>query len=176
MKPAFVILTLAGSGCTAAPGPAAWAVDPMWLDPSEDLVTGFQTWEFFDDGWTSGYGERHYVCGVVVRVEGVPAADPCEGCDASWEVDARVTETDCPFDDVGRFTTLQGVGVGPAPEGLTDEAPHPGLSLAAWADYGDGWVGYGWAFPAAIEEQGTRTEWDGDAPLTLRPTLLWEVD
>jgi hypothetical protein len=180
VRKATALLCLAASGCAAPTGVPAWAVDPIWLEPAGDeAVFGFQSWELFGEGWTSGYGAQHYVCAVVVRLDGT-ASTPCPECDAAWTFSTRLVETDCADEHVSaeRFLALERVGLGPLPVGLEGDTPHPGQTASAYADYGRGWEPYGFGWPAALdagEAVAGDGAWDGVEPFQLRPNLLWDL-
>lgn len=178
MRPTPLLLPLLAA-CHAAPGPATWAVDPLWIEGADEGgLHGFQTWELFDQHWDNNHHERHYVCGAVVRLFGDPVS--CEDCDGAWSIRTRLVETDCTEDDIdiNRFTGLRELSLRAVGSVPTDAAPYPGQSTFADADYGAGLAPYGWAWPAALDH-GVATSsdgsFDGSEPYQLRPTVLWDL-
>lgn len=176
MRAALVIIALL-SACSASDGPAAWAVDPIWVEPVADGgILGFQSWQLYRSGWDNGYNERHYVCAVVVRIDGTPT--DCDGCDLAWSMQTRLQETDCEGPNDDRYLALEGLNLTLPTPAANEEAPYPGQSSIVQADYGGGWEPYGWAWPAALDENRASTSdgtFSGDEPFQLRPTLLWDL-
>jgi len=164
------------ASCTPDPGAPFWALDPVALYPEGDAVYGLQTWEVFGERWGRRFQERWYICSVVVEFDGSPT-EPCEGCTHAWAVEPAFVESDCPdaTAEQANFLDLTHVGIGgPAPTVESDD-PHPGESIGAWADYGEGWTEYGWAYPQALDEGGDGGAWDETAPFTLWPAWAWEL-
>jgi hypothetical protein len=158
MRAVLVITTLL-TACSTSGGLAAWAVDPIWVEPVADGgVLGFQTWQLYGAGWDNGYNDRHYVCAVVVRIDGTP------------------TDCDGPSDD--RYLGLEAIQLTLPSPTANEEAPYPGQSSLVAADYGADWEPYGWGWPAALDQGRTSTSdgtFAGDEPFQLRPTVLWDL-
>ena len=173
----WTALALGLVACSPDPGAPFWALDPIALYPEGDGVEGIQTWELFGEKWGRRFAEKWYVCSVVVEFEGT-ATDLCEGCTHAWDVTPTVAESDCPEGtaDDPHFVGLTHVGLGGGPPDVDAKDPHPGDTSGAWADYGDGWLSYGWAYAEALDhdEDGPAT-WDGTAPFALWPAWAWEM-
>lgn len=165
-----LLALVALSGCAPDLTPS-WAYDPIWLEPAgEGGAFGFQTWELFGPRWDEKRDDRHYVCAVVVAVQGV--AIPCdaqEGCEHAWEVTPAILETDCapPTADDPLFTSLQRLALGSE---ATGEVPHPGQTSTGWADYGGGWEVHGYAYPEALDHELPAGSFDEGEPYLLLPT------
>jgi hypothetical protein len=168
---------LLGVVACAAPTDPVWAFDPMWVEPVGDGIQGFQTWNLYDARWESNHSERAFVCSVVVQIAGEPTSDLCEGCTAAWLVTPTLLESDCD-DGVSvepGFLSLAGVALGPVPSSLGDDDPYPGQSVGGYADYGDGWMSHGWAYPDALDlgDAPAGVGW-GDGPYRLWPAFVWQ--
>lgn len=169
---------LAATACTPTLGEPVWALDPIYVEPTADGIYGLQSWELFDERWADSYAARYYVCGVVVALEGTPVTPPegCQGCEAAWEVTTRFVESDCEATVAAdpAFLDIRGIGVGAPPADAPLEDPHPGASRGAWADYGDGYDSYGWAYAEALDHGGTDATWDA-APWSFVPVWVWQL-
>lgn len=161
----------------------AFAMDLVWLEPSgETDVYGFQTWELFSAAWNKKYSDKHYVCSIVVELNGEPdtSGEICRDCDVAWQVTAELLETDCAdgVADDPDFFTLSRVGLGPVPDDLVADDPWTGQSHGAFADYGGGdWVPYGWGYPESLDNRGSAdsTDWDGAQAFQLWPAYVWSL-
>lgn len=172
-----IALVLGLAACAPDPGAPYWALDPIALYPEGDGVYGLQTWELFGERWGRRFAPRYYVCSVVVELEGTPTT-PCEGCTHAWAVTPALVESDCAegVDADPHFRSLTTLGLGGPPPAVDGKDPHPGATSGAWADYGDGWIAYGWAYPQALDDGGEAAAgWDGAAPFTLWPAWAWEM-
>lgn len=154
----------------------AWAWDPIWLEPSEAGVHGFQTWQLYGPKWAEDPDEKFYACAVVVELDGAATAcDAEEGCEHAWDVTGALLETDCPdpaLADDPLFVSLARLALGGPATG--EDVPFPGATSVGWADYGNGWEVHGDAYPAALEHGGTEaTAWDGVAPFQLVPAAAF---
>jgi hypothetical protein len=157
----------------------SWAWDPIWLEPVDDGgVHGFETWQIYGPNWPSHQNDRNYVCAVVVELTGAPTAcDEVDGCAFAWDVTVTPAQSDCAegFDQDPLFQSLQRLGFGPP---STDpEAPWPGQTTEAYADYGNGWEVYGDGYPAALDDGGQAgsATWDGTEPYLLVPTSSFQI-
>lgn len=170
----MIALMLLLMGCTPSDQPA-WALDSLWIEPTAEGVHGFHTWELFGPGWEGGLEPRHYLCAVVVEVEGVlVGAEDCQGCEPAWSVQGTLLESDCepPWSQDPRWTEARGVALGPLGADLVEDDPHPGTSVGGHVDYGDGWMPHGWAWSDTQEPAG---EWDGSVPFVLWPAWAWPL-
>ncbi len=167
------------AACSSRPGLAAWAFDPIVLQP-EGLsdVTGFQTWEVYDDRWNGeSKAGKHFVCAVVVSFSG-SASTSCPECTESWDVQTELLESDCP-DSWLRLETfpdsLRAVGIGSL--SVDEDAPWPQSTWVGWIDEGYGWTEHGWAWPTLLDDGGTqvRDGWNGDDSFSLWPTSAWQL-
>lgn len=175
MRTALLTLPLV-VGCASDPGPAEWAVDPIWLDATDtDGIEGVHTWELFGGRWDNGFKQRHYVCGVVVALSGTPVA--CDDCQA-WDIETAWIESDCDDVERERYLSLRGLSLRRATGAEDAQAPWPGQSVWVEADYGQGLQPYGWGWPAALDQGRASTSdgtFDGSEPFQLRPTQLWDL-
>ena len=171
------LIVLLMPACTPTGGPPAWAVDPIWIEPTDEGgIQGFQSWELFDAGWSKGYSERHYLCAVVVRISGNPSSR--EDCTNAWDITTRILETDCDNVDPNEFLGLEALAFIATNATAEEEAPYPGQSAIIRADYGQGWEPYGWGWPSALDQGIASTSdgtFSGTEPFQLRPTLLWDL-
>jgi hypothetical protein len=172
-------LLIALAACTPDLTPA-WAFDPIWIEPmTGDAVHGFQTWEIYGPKWPSSYSDRHYVCSVVVEIEGAPI--PCdaeEGCTWAWDITAALVESDCADAELaedGLFVSLDRLALG-GPS-TSEDAPWPQHTSVGWADYGNGWEVHGSAYPEALDlgAQVESGEWDGVQPFLLVPESAFSL-
>lgn len=172
----LAVILLLGA-CKPDPGEPYWALDPIALYPEGEGVYGLQTYEIFGEKWARWFAERWYICSVVVEFEGAPTT-VCEGCTHAWAVEPAIVETDCPegTETDPQFLSLTRVGLGGPPPDVEAKDPHPGATTAAWADYGDGWIPYGWAYPRVLDDRGDAgSAWDGVEPFALWPAWAWEM-
>lgn len=177
MRKALALLILAACGDQdAAP---FWALDPMTLEPDGAQVTGLQTWQVYTERWGNNLAERYYLCTVLVEVQGEPRAPDCDGCAYAWDVQTSLADSDCADDttDLDGFTALRAIGLTEAAPDFATRPTYNQTSAGAWADYGEGWVPYGWAYPDAWndgEPSGTLV-WNGDEAFALQPAFAWEL-
>lgn len=158
-----------------------WAFDPLWVEPAvDDGAHGFHTWQLYGPKWIDNYKENTYACAVVTEVDG--AATTCDAapdCVVAWEVVEEVVESDCgdpALEASPLFVSLQRLAIA-GPDG-SPEAPWPGSTSVAWADYGNGWEIYGAAYPEALDLGGdvTTAEWDGVQPFLMVPNQSFPVE
>ncbi|MEQ1570196.1 MAG: hypothetical protein ABMA64_31470 [Myxococcota bacterium] len=165
-------------GCAPDLTPA-WAYDPIWLEPSGDGVHGFQSWEVFGPKWPASYNDRHYVCAVVVELDGVPTECDAEpACAVAWEVTPTLAQSDCGEAGLGDdplFASLGKLALGGAATG--EEIGWPGKTSVGWADYGNGWEIHGEAYPEVLDLGGAADsgEWDGVEPFLFVPQSAFPV-
>lgn len=155
----------------------AWAIDPWWAEPAaEGGLHGFQTWMLYGPRYAKNRSDRSYVCSVVVEFTATPSA-PCPGCTSGWAVAPALAESDCDeaWTAEPAWLTLTAIGVGPVPEALAADDPHPGTSMGSYADYGDGWLSAGWVWPEATETSATTAAWTGGDPAVFWPAYAWEL-
>jgi len=154
---------------------AAWAFDPIYLEPDGVDITGFQTWEYFTEAWAKRQAGKHYLCSVVITLQGSPTA--CDDCTGAWQVEPTILESDCPADlaESALPLSLKRVGIGPLSD--APDAPYPAHSSVSWADYGHGWERHGWAYPERLDQgrDAPASPWDGTEPYTLWPTSAWPL-
>lgn len=166
------------AGCAPVTDEPFWALDPIYVEPTTDGVYGVQSWELFGEGWGRAFRRRHYLCGILVEFEGTPLATPCDGCTHAWSVVTTLGDSDC--DDTitadANYLSLSAIGLGADLPDVEGKVPHD-ESSGAFADYGYGWISYGWAYPEALDqgEEVATTEWDGTEPFLLWPAYAWEI-
>ncbi len=175
---AILVLPLWISACGADTHPV-WAADTLYVEPDGDGVYALQSWEVFGDRWARRGSDRHYICAVVVELEGT-AAEPCDGCDATWTLAGSLLESDCDdaFVTEAQFPTATGLGIGSLDTSLVEDDPWPQQSSGGLIAYDDGaLVAHGWAFPQALDqgEAPSATTWDGSQPFVWWPAFAWEV-
>lgn len=179
MLPLFLLL----GGCARNDGVAAWAMDPVWIEPDGAVdIHGFQTWEMYSSHWTKNYHDKFYVCSVLVELYGTPGApgDACADCTQTWDVDTSVLETDC-YDQIASdpgWLSLSRVGIGPVASEISADDPFPAQSHGGYADYSTGqWVSHGWAYPESLDNRGQADDldWNGTQPFTLWPAYVWNL-
>ncbi len=158
----------------------AWALDPIYLEPTAEGVYGIQAWELFTEGWDRRFAARHYLCAVLVELEGVPTDQGCSACAHRWAVETRLLESDCAPEiaEDPRFLALGAVGLAEALPEVAGKVPHEEDAYGAWARYGqDGWTVYGWAYPEALDHGQTPASatWDGEEPFQLWPAFVWDL-
>lgn len=162
-----LLLILAG-GCAGEPtieGPV-WALDTLHLEPVGDDLEGLQVWALHTDPWSRSKAARHYVCGVVVELEGA-ATEPCPRCDLSWVITSTVGSTDCDDGfDLTSLPVVTALGIGAVAQGLEGDDPRPGESAGTWVEVGGRWLAHGWAWPA---------DPDGDAAWGADPFEAWSA-
>lgn len=173
-----VLALIVLSGCAPSSGEPFWALDPIWIEPVGGGIHGVQAWELFAEEWGRRFASRHYVCGIVVEIDGVPAS-PCTHCDDAWAIETQVSDSDCAPEiaDDPRFLALEALGIGADLPDVAGDVPHPGEASGVWADYGYGWDVYGWGYPEALD-QGQAVDdptWEGGEPFALAPAFVWEV-
>jgi hypothetical protein len=152
---------------------AEWALDSVYLEPSENGVYGFQTWNLYRKAFQRKQHERTFVCAIVVELEG--RSTGCPSCTHAWSTETSLLETDCTPEQVENpvFLSLSALGVGEfAPEG-----PHASLTSLGWVDYGYGWEEHGWAYPSGLDQGQAVSDagWDGEQPFTFLPTAAWPL-
>ncbi len=152
-----------------------WGFDPITLEPDGAGAYGFQTWQVYGEKWAEKPKDKFYVCAVVVELAAEPGA--CPECTVGWTVTSTFVESDCPTELAENpvFTSVVGIGLGgPSPN---PEAPHPGLTVEGWIDYGSGWEVHGDAWPEALDAGGTAVDatWDGSRVFTFWPGALWPL-
>ena len=160
------------------PDTARWAVDQVFLEPTDDGVRGVLTWDVYADPWERSQEPRHHVCGVIVPFEAsarVPDAD-CSGCTEAWTLTGVVQETDCVgLESDPRWTALQGIALGDLPATIADGAPYD-ATRGGWVDYGEGWEPHGWAWAERLD-QGAELDstWDGVEAFRFEPAWAWDL-
>ena len=166
----FVGLTACGSDSEPA-----WALDPVYIEPSDSGITGFQTWEFFGERWSKGRSGKHYLCTVIVGLTGSPAN--CQPCVTAWDIETSLVESDCPSKITDGPLPLSLVGLGIGELAAEGDPPYPEQTSESWADYGMGWERHGWAYPDGLDHghSSTSTHWDGTEAYTLWPTSAWPL-
>lgn len=156
-------------------------MDPVWLEPTADGVHGFQTWEFFSKRWSKNFKDRHYICSIVVELQGEERAPDatCSGCTRAWEIYPTVLETDCDATMASdtSYLALRGLALAPVDTELREDDPYPGQSQGGVADYGAGWEPHGWAYPESLDASGAAESvaWDGEQPFVLWPAYVWDL-
>ena len=171
-NPALLVLGLCA--CSSPTDPS-WAIDTIDLEREDSgAVNGFHTWSLYADGWSRRPGRRHYVCSVVVQLDGEAMPPDCSDCTLAWKLEPSFLETDCTAEnaDDPRWLTLEALAVGPVES--SDDLPHPDQTLRGWADYGDGWVEHGWSYPAHLDT-GAAAPPDGLESLLFYPLYAWEL-
>jgi hypothetical protein len=162
-----------------APTEPVWALDPTWVEPTADGLHGFETWNLYDARWERNRSERAFVCSVVVSVDGVATEADCPECTVAFTVTPSFLESDCDGDlpDDPGFLTLSRLALGAVGPNLVDDDPFPGQSVGGYADYGDGWVPHGWAYPDALDLGQTvdDSSWDGDQAFEFWPAFVWDL-
>jgi hypothetical protein len=115
---------------------------------------------------------------LVVELRLEPTDDGCSSCDRAFTVQPSLLETDCPselaFQEL--WTTLRAIGLGALD--TRPEAPYPGDTWTAYADYGYGWEVFGFAFPEALEngQPASGLPWTGQEAFRLLPDSAWPLD
>lgn len=158
---------------------AVWAYDPILLPPQDHTPDrAWQTWNLYQRRWQRSGSERAFLCALVVELRLEPGGGGCTSCEHSWAVQPSLLETDCAaelaFQEI--WTNLQGLGLGaldPRPE-----APYPGDTWTAYADYGYGWEVYGYAYPEALdyEDSASGLPWTGKEAFRLLPEAAWPLE
>lgn len=164
-------------GCAPDLTPA-WTWDPTWLEGApDDGAHGFQTWEVFGPKWTNKQRDRHYVCAVLVELEGQPSDCDAPGCAVAWDLTPTVLESDCPdlaLADDPLFTSMRRLALG-GPY-TAEDAPWAGRTTTSWADYGRGWEQHGWAYPEAYDwGSAGDPAWGGEDPFLFTPSAAFPV-
>jgi len=173
-----IALTAASlSGCAVNDHPV-WAIDPMYVEPTDDGIYALVSWEIFGDRWRHRMAERHYICGVVVSLQGTPT-DSCETCDNAWDVTSTVVEDDCDEFFMGEaiFPEITGLGLGSLPADLTDDAPFERVHGGFVSYDGGELLPHGWAYAESYETTGTpaETDWDQEQAFVFWPAFAWEI-
>ena len=166
-------LIFAATACKPDPTPA-WAIDPMWIEPTETGMHGFQTWQLYRDKWEKNQRERTFVCAVLVELFGTESG--CTDCQIAWNVTPEVVESDCDAKVQANetWTLLQRVSIGLE---VTSDPTHPGLTSQGFVDYGWGWEVHGEAWPAALDEgrAASSGDWNGEQAFSFVPELAWPL-
>jgi len=154
-------------------------MDPVWIEPVEDGVHGFQTWMLLDEQWLTSRSPKHVVCSVVVELEGTNVEESalCEGCGDGWTMETWLVESDCPpeWSQDPRWMTLEHLGLGEMPMELSEKQPG---NLGVWSriDTNDEpWLPFGWAEGAEDNSPLVVSEWKYDMPLSLQPGWIWAL-
>ena len=162
-----------GAGCTS--DTPSWALDRVFVLPSEGEATGSITWQIYRRAWKRSFKSRHYLCSVLVAFEGVETAADCPDCAGALSIAPEVADSDCSdaLTADPTFVSPARIGFGPISTG----GPHPGRSSIGYADYGLGWEVHGWAFPEALESGGEPASevWDGAEPFAMAPSFAWTL-
>ncbi|RME20924.1 MAG: hypothetical protein D6798_19300 [Deltaproteobacteria bacterium] len=157
---------------------AGWAVQHATVDVSSSGVSGYQVWEIFDRRWDDRQNSRHHLCAVVQQVEGGLVADfeGCDGCEASYELEVDLLETDCPADtvDPSVFSGVRGYGFGEVPSELRDADPDPGRSVGWYVSW-DGQQAEALGFATPEDDTVDATGWQVDTRYELVPAVAWEL-
>jgi hypothetical protein len=153
-----------------------WAFDPVSVLPDGEAITGVHTWQLYGARWERSNDDRHYVCAVLVQIDGEPVAcDAEDGCEHAWSVTPTLLESDCAagvWEDP-LFVSLQRLALGGVAPGAV---PYPGQTLTSYADYGGGWEVHGHAYPEALDQGQPAAEgWDGSQAFLWLPTLAFPL-
>lgn len=174
MRSLLVLFLTLSAGC-AGDRPPAWAFDPIWLEPIDAGVHGFQTWNLYAKPWAKNRDPRHHLCSILVELDGAPT--PCDDCAAAFAVQATLLEHDCLEGWLSNplYETLERVAIGPP--SADPDAPYPGQTAEGRADYGSGWEVHGFAYAEGLRLDGAGPDtWTGDAPFELWPTAAFPLD
>ncbi len=174
-------LLLIGAGCTPEDRTPTWAADPMWITPASDgAIYGFEKWQIYAEPWLEEPEKKHYLCAVVMEIEGTPITPDCEGCPDAWSITTRMSESDCDDKTTANplFFQLTRLGLGTVDDAIEDEPPYE-EALGSWAAYeGEIWESHGWAYPSIAAEGETPTtwEWNTQEPFDLIPAWSWPIN
>lgn len=168
-------LLLPFSVCACSDPAPGWALDAVFLVPSNGDVTGTVSWNVYKRQWEKNLKQKHYLCSIVTSFDAVPSATDCTDCVVAFDVTPTVTDGNCSpaLMEDPLFTSTQRLGIG----ALTTDGPYPDASSAAWADYGNGWERHGWAHPEAVAngQQPTSLTWDGEEAFSFVPVAAWQL-
>jgi hypothetical protein len=176
MKPSYLLglLPLFGAGCTTDDTPR-WAFDIVYLEIDESTVEGFITWEVFSRRWTKRQAAKHYLCAVVVEVEGsVDTGELCTGCSDAWTLTSTVADTDCAegTEELELFTSPTGLAIGAVSNELADQMPLAGINAGSYISYNnEDWQTHGW-----VLEPDYASPWAGGDELSLWPAFAWDLE
>jgi hypothetical protein len=162
----------------------AYAVHVLSVVPTATGLTGTQSWEFFDGGWSEDRDDSHFLCTRAQTVEGALIAPPagCTSCLAAYALVVTELETDCTG-DVGTSRSysdaLVHIGVGEVPAQLEEADPWPGRSFGWYLSYDQGATveAYGWAYDEALDYEGALgpAGWVPGEVYTLWPAFAWDL-
>jgi hypothetical protein len=173
----FLYLTLATAlcgGCAKDEDPK-WAFDPIYLEINDTEAYGFISWEIFSRRWSKRQAAKHYLCTVVVEVEGTSdTGELCTGCSDAWTLSATIADSDCPSatQELELFTSPTGLAIGAVPSELADQMPLAGINAGSYISYDQAdWQAHGWAL-----EPDNQSPWEGGAELSLWPAFAWDLE
>ncbi|MCO4746465.1 MAG: hypothetical protein KC912_16830 [Proteobacteria bacterium] len=164
-------------GCGQATDPA-WGVDTLTLEPIADGLVPIQRWDVFDEDWMGSASKRDHVCGAVVVLQASERDADCPDCLVAWSTEGTLRETDCEGVIEEAFLRVTAVGLGSVAGTLTNEDPHPGVSIGAWVQIdGSEWLPQGWAYPESLDFSGSpaSVEWNDEEIFTVWPDAAWPL-
>jgi len=170
----LLLITALSGGCTKDEEPK-WAFDLIYLETDETGAYGFINWEVFSRRWSKRQAAKHYLCSVVVELEGTPDTDElCMGCSDAWTLSSTVADSDCPAatQELALFTSPTGLAIGAVPSELADHMPLSDINAGSYISYADEeWQAHGWAL-----EPDNEGGWTGGDELSLWPAYAWDLD
>lgn len=180
--PGLLILASLGLvGCASDETPA-WAVQHGFIEVGQASVSGYQIWEIFERRWRKDQDDKHHLCAIVQTFEGrlVQDLDGCTSCEASYELDIELLESDCApgIAGTGAYDGVWGYAIGGIPASEAAADPHPGSSLGwylSWDGQTSEFMGFAW--PEALgtpEDQGVRG-WVPGERYVLEPAYAWQL-
>lgn len=163
----------------------AWALQhaQVTVSPDGSSISGYQTWEFFGEGWEQGREQEEHVCARVQALVG--AAEPtlpegCPGCIGSFELTLEELETDCTGSEADdpSYAGVTRYAIGAVDASVTDLDPYPGDSLGwyvAWSTEEVDALGY--AYNDALErgEEPEAPGWVAGLSYVLWPAFVWDL-
>lgn len=176
MKPCyhFGLTALLCAGCTTDEDPK-WAFDIVYLEIDDSAVEGFISWELFGRRWSKRQAAKHYLCTVVVEVQGsIDTGELCTGCSDAWTLSSSVADSDCPSgtEELELFTSPTGLAIGAVSNELAEQLPLAGITAGSYVSYNnEDWQPHGW-----VLEPDYESAWVGGDELSLWPAFAWDLE
>jgi hypothetical protein len=132
---ALTLTAALASGCSEKLEPSSWSVQHASALVDADGMSGYQTWEFFNEDWGDDKAEDDHVCARVQAIVGVEthSLEGCVDCVATWSVRTEEVDTDCAGEEGTKlgYASVATFAVGPLPDDLAADAPY-GEDTLGW--------------------------------------------
>lgn len=175
---------LALSGCATSDTPR-WALQhaSVTMAPDGASISGYQTWEFYREGWEEGRDQEDHLCARVQSIEG--DAEPtlpsgCPGCIASFSLTLAELQTDCAGDEADdpSYAGVTLYAIGSVDNSVTELDPYPGDSMGwyvAWSTEDVDPIGFAYNDALDAGEEPEAAGLVAGLTYTLWPAFVWDL-